>query len=102
MVVSGESTTIAVEGISGATLQADAGVFPDTGTQTYAGAGGFSVRWEAPVVETDQTLSFVLIDPVNGQWLATASTQVLASGSTGICSGPGWNWRNEPAVTGRR
>ncbi len=84
VVVSGEATTIAVEGISGATLQADAGVFSDTGTRTYDGVGGFSVRWEAPVVESDQTLSFVLLDPANGQLLATASTQVLASGATGI------------------
>ncbi len=88
VVVSGEATTIAVEGISGATLQADAGVFSETGTRTYAGAGGFSVSWEAPIVQTDQTLSFVLLDPDSGQWLATASTQVLASGSTGIAPDP--------------
>lgn len=88
VVVSGEATTIAVEGVSGATLQADGGVFSDTGTRSYGGVGGFSVRWVAPVVESDQTLGFVLIDPVDGDWLATASTQVLASGSTGIDPDP--------------
>jgi hypothetical protein len=88
VVVSGEATTIAVEGISGATLQADAGVFPETGTRSYPDAGGFAVQWEAPVVETDQTLGFVLVDPANGEWLATASTQVLASGATGVDPDP--------------
>ena len=88
VVVSGEATTIAVEGVSGATLQADAGVFSDTGTRTFNGAGGFSIRWEAPIVDSDRTLSFVLLDSSNGQLLATASTQVLASGSSGIDPDP--------------
>ncbi len=88
VVVSGETTTIAVEGISGATLQADAGTFSDTGTRTYDGVGGFSFTWEAPDVDTDQTLGFVLVDPADGQWLATASTQVLAAGAAGIAPDP--------------
>lgn len=76
VVASGEVATLAVEGVSGAVLQADDGTFLDTGTATYDGVGGFSFDWRAPTVDSDETLSFVLIDPDSGDWLATASTQV--------------------------
>lgn len=88
VVVSGEFATIVVDGVSGATLQADAGVFPDTGSRVYAGVGGFSFTWEAPRVERDITLGFVLVDALTGEWIATASTQVLASGTDGIAADP--------------
>lgn len=84
VVVSGEVATLVVEGVAGATLQADAGIFVDTGSATYAGVGGFSFSWRAPEVGSDQTLGFVLIDPASGEWLATASTEVLATGGEGI------------------
>ncbi len=88
VVVSGEVASIAVEGVSGATLEADAGSFPDTGSRVYAGVGGFSFTWQAPSVTSDITLGFVLVDVSTGEWLATASTQVLASGTEGIAADP--------------
>ena len=88
VVVSGEIVTIAVQGVSGATLEADAGVFPDTGSRIYAGLGGFSITWEAPSVERDIILRFVLVDAFTGEWLTTSSTQVLASGTEGIGADP--------------
>ncbi len=76
-VEAGAIVSVAVEGVSGALLRADAGVFVETGESTYAGAGGFSIEWRAPETTEDLTVTFVVVDPDSGEWLASASTLVL-------------------------
>ena len=78
-VESGETASIDVEGVSGALLKADAGSFVETGEDTYAGAGGFAVEWRAPETTDDLTVTFVVVDPDTGEWLASASTVVLGA-----------------------
>ena len=78
-VAGGETTFLDVWGTSGAVLTADAGLFLDTGTGTYDGAGGFVLGWVAPRTETDRRIGFVLTDGKTGEFLASASTLVLAS-----------------------
>jgi len=76
-VQAGEVAAIGVEGITGALLVADAGVFVATGDGRYAGVGGFAVEWLAPVVAGDLLVTFALVDPENGSTQATAQTLVL-------------------------
>ncbi len=78
-VASGEIASVGVEGVSGALLEADAGVFVETGDGTYAGVGGFAIAWQAPETTADVTVTFVVIDPDSGEWLASASTLVLGA-----------------------
>ncbi len=78
-VESGEIASVGVDGVSGALLRADAGVFSETGESSYAGAGGFAIEWRAPETTEDLTVTFAVVDPDSGEWLASASTLVLGA-----------------------
>lgn len=79
VVGSGETTTVAAGGIESATLIADDGVFPDTGTTTYDGMRSWDVFWQAPEVSVDTTVGFTLIEPIDGSVLASGQVIVVAA-----------------------
>ena len=80
-VVSGEMVDIAVRAGGGATLSADLGTFPLTGGATVEGVRNESIRWLAPDVQNERAVTFTLSDPNTGEWLAAASTVILAPSS---------------------
>jgi len=79
VVGSGETTTVAADGIESASLVAEDGVFPETGTATYDGMRSWDVFWQAPTVSVDTTVSFTLIEPIEGTVLASGQLIVVAS-----------------------
>ena len=77
-IASGEGATVTASGGgSAATLVADGGIFSDTGTATYPGAGDAAVSWVAPDVSVDTTVTFSLLD-ANGTVLVSTPTLVTA------------------------
>jgi hypothetical protein len=78
VVGSGETTTVAADGVESATLVADDGVFSDTGTATYSGMRSWDVFWQAPTVSVDTTVGFTLLDPVDDSVLASGQLIVVA------------------------
>jgi hypothetical protein len=78
VVGSGETTTVAADGIDSATLVADDGVFPDTGSTTYSGMRSWDVFWQAPSVSVDTVVGFTLIEPADGSVLASGQLIVVA------------------------
>lgn len=74
----GETTSIQIEGVDGATLSADDGVFTDTGDSVYDGISAGSVNWQAPSPGEDTWVSFTVADADSGQALASGSILVLA------------------------
>ncbi|MGH2561996.1 MAG: hypothetical protein ACRDJH_23275 [Thermomicrobiales bacterium] len=77
-VPSGETAAIVVDGVSGAMLTADAGLFPASGSDSLTELDATTVAWQAPATETDVSVLFVLLNPTNGDWLATGETVVAA------------------------
>lgn len=71
-------TVTARGGGTGAILTADGGVFADTGTATYPGAGDAAVTWVAPNVAVDTVVTFSLLD-ANGGILVSTPTLVTAA-----------------------
>lgn len=81
-VASADVATVAASGGgSEATLVADGGIFPDTGTSEYPGIGDAAVSWVAPDVRVDTTVTFSLLD-ANGVVLFSTSTLVTAGGAS--------------------
>jgi hypothetical protein len=78
-VPAGESAAIVVDGVDGAMLTADAGHFPASGGDSIAELGASSVAWQAPTTDTDLAVFFVLLNPTNGDWLATGETMVVGN-----------------------
>ncbi len=74
----GIGTVTASGGGSTATLVADGGVFSDTGTATYPGAGDAAVTWVAPDVTVDTVVTFSLLD-ADGTILVSTPTLVTAA-----------------------
>ncbi len=73
----GAGTVTAIGGGAEATLVADGGYFPDTGTASYPGAGDATVSWVAPDVTADTIVRFSLLD-ASGTVLVTTPTLVTA------------------------
>jgi hypothetical protein len=61
-------------------LEVDGGSFVATGSAAYPGAGGLGVTWQAPDVEGERVVTFVLIDEATGEQVALAETVVLGTG----------------------
>jgi hypothetical protein len=78
-VQSGGTVSLDVSGVTDATLSADAGSFAGSGTDTLNDVGASTVSWQAPATDTDLSVLFILANPSNGDWLATANTTVTAA-----------------------
>lgn len=81
----GAGTVTAIGGGAEATLVADGGFFPDTGTASYPGAGDAAVSWMAPEVMVDTIVTFSLLD-ANDAVLMTTPTLVTAAEAPGAFS----------------
>ncbi|MEJ7763268.1 MAG: hypothetical protein WKF80_10800 [Thermomicrobiales bacterium] len=77
-VMSGDALDVAIRAGDGATLSADLGTFSRTGEDSVDGVFTESIRWEAPEVQNERSVTFTLTDPGSGEWLAAASTVILA------------------------
>lgn len=86
----GEILAVTVSNGNGATLTASDGVFSDTGNNVYPDLRDASLSWTAPTVPNEHDVTFSLVDPVSGSWLAGATTRVVpsASPSLGLECGP--------------
>lgn len=80
-VQAGQTVTVQVSGVSNATLEADDGTFVDTGDTSYDGVSDGSYRWQAPSPDDDESVSIRLVDPDNGDWLASADVTVHGQGA---------------------
>jgi hypothetical protein len=78
-VQSGGTVSLTVAGVTDATLSADSGSFAGSGTDTLNDIGASTVSWQAPATDTDLSVLFILADPSNGDWLATANTTVTGA-----------------------
>ncbi|MDQ3514726.1 MAG: hypothetical protein M3462_13910, partial [Chloroflexota bacterium] len=83
-VMSGDVLDIEVRAGGGATLSADLGTFSATGEATYPGVINETVRWVAPSVQNERAVTFTLTDAESGQWLAGASTVILAPANPSV------------------
>lgn len=84
----GDVIAVAVEGVTGATLSASAGVFPASGGGSIAGVGGSTVDWMAPTPDSETVVTFTLSDPTTAATLASASTTVAAASAPAPTSAP--------------
>ena len=72
----GGAVLVTVSGSNGSTLQVDAGVFTATDRDSIINVADTDVQWEAPSPDSDETVTFQLVNGGNGDVLATAQTLV--------------------------
>ncbi|MGH2532694.1 MAG: hypothetical protein ACRDJW_10365 [Thermomicrobiales bacterium] len=87
-VPSGETAAIVVGGVSGAMLTADGGLFPASGADSLADLGPTTVVWQAPATASNLNVFFILLNPSNGNWLATGETVVSGAPAPASETGP--------------
>jgi hypothetical protein len=80
---SGETVSIGVWGIDGATLSADSGAFTETGNAVYQNIGDAEVTWVAPTVSENTSVLFVVADGETGEWLTWENMPLLAAPDSG-------------------
>jgi hypothetical protein len=98
-VQSGGSVSLDISGVTDATLSADAGSFAGSGTDTLNDVGASTVSWQAPATDSDLSVLFILADPSNGDWLATANTTVTGTPNTNTATDASGPANTDPAPT---
>jgi hypothetical protein len=72
----GGTGLVTVSGSNGFTLTADTGIFTATGRDSILDVADADLQWEAPTPDSDQTVTFQLVDPDSGDVLASAQSTI--------------------------